>query len=168
MLVAQHVLLQELRSSSVPLPQVVPNTQLKHILSLWKVLAARRSMLLVQMNQDPFYLVPEEFQGQLDAEEVKDLALALSTTDLDLFLIELHEMIMVALSNLQPEHELKYAFRWFLEDNQDSDDFVDTLTNALGQDIRVKNTLSVWRTAARTSQIHLPAYGQERPAQGSH
>ncbi|XP_068024256.1 E3 ubiquitin-protein ligase rnf213-alpha-like [Melanerpes formicivorus] len=147
---------------------VVPNTQLKHILSLWKVLAARKSMLLVQMNQDPFYLVPEEFQGQLDAKEVKDLALALSNTNLDLFLIELHEMIMVALSNLQPEHELKYAFRWFLEDNQVSDDFVDTLTNALGQDIRVKNILSVWRTAARTSQIHLPAYGQERPAQGSH
>ena len=36
---------------SVPLLQVVPNTQLKHILSLWQVLAARRSMLLVQMNQ---------------------------------------------------------------------------------------------------------------------
>lgn len=30
---------------------MVPNTQLKHILSLWQVLAARRSMLLVQMNQ---------------------------------------------------------------------------------------------------------------------
>ncbi|XP_009320629.1 PREDICTED: E3 ubiquitin-protein ligase RNF213-like [Pygoscelis adeliae] len=29
---------------------VVSNTQLKHILSLWQVLAARRSMLLVQMN----------------------------------------------------------------------------------------------------------------------
>lgn len=47
---AQRVLLQDLRSFSVPL-QVVPNTQLKHILSLWQLLAARRSMLLVQMNQ---------------------------------------------------------------------------------------------------------------------
>lgn len=36
---------------SITLLQVVPNTRLKHILSLWQVLAARRSMLLVQMNQ---------------------------------------------------------------------------------------------------------------------
>lgn len=34
-----------------PFFQVVPNTRLKHILALWQVLAARRSMLLVQMNQ---------------------------------------------------------------------------------------------------------------------
>ena len=31
--------------------QVVPNTQLKHILSLWQTLSAKRSVLLVQMNQ---------------------------------------------------------------------------------------------------------------------
>ncbi|XP_063997715.1 E3 ubiquitin-protein ligase rnf213-alpha-like [Pogoniulus pusillus] len=146
---------------------VVPNTQLKHILSLWQLLAARRSMLLVQMNQDPFCLVPEEFQAQLDVKEMKDLTLALASINLDFFLIELHEMILVALSNLQPEYELKYAFRCFLEDNQVSAAFVDTLTDALDPNIEVKNILSVWRTAARTSQANASAYGQERPAQGS-
>lgn len=30
---------------------MVPNTQLKHILSLWQTLSAKRSVLLVQMNQ---------------------------------------------------------------------------------------------------------------------
>ncbi|XP_026723316.1 E3 ubiquitin-protein ligase RNF213-like, partial [Athene cunicularia] len=83
---------------------VVPNTQLKHILSLWQVLAARRSMLLVQMNQDPFCLVPKEFQGKLDVGQAKDLASALSNTNLNLFLIELHEMITVVLSKFQPEY----------------------------------------------------------------
>lgn len=42
-----------------------------------------------------------------------------------------------------------------------------TLTDALDPDIPVGKILSVWRTAAKTSQINVPAYGQERPAQGS-
>ncbi|XP_074786497.1 E3 ubiquitin-protein ligase rnf213-alpha-like [Athene noctua] len=146
---------------------VVPNTQLKHILSLWQVLAARRSMLLVQMNQDPFCLVPKEFQGKLDAGQAKDLAFALSNTNLDLFLIELHEMITVALSKFQPEYELKDAFSFFLEENHFPPAAVATLTDALDPNIPVGNILSVWRTAAKTSQINVLAYGQERPAQGS-
>lgn len=48
--------------------------------------------------------MPREFQGQLTVTEEKDLASALSNTNLDLFLIELHEMIMVALSRFQPEY----------------------------------------------------------------
>lgn len=36
---------------------------------------------------------------------MKALASSLSNTNLDLFLIELHEMITVALSGYQPEHE---------------------------------------------------------------
>ncbi|XP_029861828.2 E3 ubiquitin-protein ligase RNF213-like [Aquila chrysaetos chrysaetos] len=146
---------------------VVPNARLKHILALWQVLAARRSMLLVQMNQDPFCLVPKEFQGQLEASEAKALASALSNTNLDLFLIELHEMIAVALSGYQPEHELKDAFMFFLEVKEFPTTTVDTLTDALDPGIPVGKILSVWRTAAKTSQINVPAYGQERPAQGS-
>ncbi|XP_042653147.1 E3 ubiquitin-protein ligase rnf213-alpha-like [Tyto alba] len=111
---------------------VVPHTQLKHILSLWQVLAARRSMLLVQMNQDPFCLMPKEFQGKLDEKEAKALSSTLSNTNLDLFLIELHEMIMVALSGLQPDHNLKYAFSFFLEDNHVPAASVKSLTDALG------------------------------------
>ncbi|XP_063178349.1 E3 ubiquitin-protein ligase rnf213-alpha-like isoform X3 [Chroicocephalus ridibundus] len=147
---------------------VVPNTRLKHLLSLWQVLAARRSMLLVQMNQDPFCLVPRQFQEELDAREAKALASALSNTNLDIFLLELHEMIMVALSRFEPEYELKDAFKFFLEDNQVPATSVATITDALDPDIPVKNILSVWRTAAKTSKINVPAHSQERPAQGRH
>ncbi|KAM6364551.1 LOW QUALITY PROTEIN: E3 ubiquitin-protein ligase rnf213-alpha-like [Pluvialis apricaria] len=146
---------------------VVPNTQLKHILSLWQVLAARRSMLLVQMNQDPFCLVPKQFQGQLERRDAKALASALANINLDLFLIELHEMIMVALSRFEPQYDLKYAFTCFLEDNQVPAASVATLTDVLNPDIPVGNILSVWRTAAKTSKINVPAYGQARPDQGS-
>ncbi|XP_009867566.1 PREDICTED: E3 ubiquitin-protein ligase RNF213-like, partial [Apaloderma vittatum] len=121
---------------------VVAHTRLKHVLSLWQVLAARRSMLLVQMNQDPFCLVPKEFHRQLSPQKAKRLALDLSNTNLNLFLIELHEMIMVALTNFQPDYELKDAFNFFLEDNKVPETSVTSLTDALKSDILVKNILS--------------------------
>lgn len=55
--------------------------------------------------QDPFCLVPKQFQGQLEPRDAKALASALANINLDLFLIELHEMIMVALSRFEPHYE---------------------------------------------------------------
>jgi len=55
--------------------------------------------------QDPFCLVPKQFQEQLDTRKAKALTSALSNTNLDLFLLELHEMITVALSQFEPQYE---------------------------------------------------------------
>lgn len=55
--------------------------------------------------QDPFCLMPKEFQEKLSKMEEKALSSALANTNLDLFLIELHEMITVALSSFQPQDE---------------------------------------------------------------
>lgn len=55
--------------------------------------------------QDPFCLIAKEFQGQLESREAKALSSALSNTNLDLFLIELHEMITVELSRFNPNYE---------------------------------------------------------------
>lgn len=65
-------------------------------------------------------------------------------------------------------HRLKEAFEFFLEDNHDSNPSVATLADVLDPDIPVEKIVSVWRTAVTTSQINVPAYGQARPAQGSH
>lgn len=62
---------------SVSLLQVVPSTKLKHILSLWQVLAARKSMLLVQMNQVREMSLGEEM-GFAPWEEEGSLAAARS------------------------------------------------------------------------------------------
>ncbi|XP_014821245.1 PREDICTED: E3 ubiquitin-protein ligase RNF213-like [Calidris pugnax] len=141
---------------------VVPNTQLKHILSLWQTLSAKRSVLLVQMNQNPFCLVSENYHKELSAEEKKVLTTALSTVNLDLFLIELHEMIIVPLDSFDPQWGLKDTFRTFLEDRQD-DACIANLTGTLSPDLLLKDVVSVWKTAVRTSKLHSPTYVQERP-----
>ncbi|PKU43384.1 hypothetical protein llap_6310 [Limosa lapponica baueri] len=143
---------------------VVPNTQLKHTLSLWQTLSAKRSVLLVQMNQNPFCLVSENYHKELSAEEEKALTTALSTVNLDLFLVELHEMITVPLDSFDPQWGLKETFRTFLEGRQD-DASTANLTGSLSPDLLLKNVVSVWKTAVRTSKFHSPTYIQERPTQ---
>ncbi|KAM6211439.1 E3 ubiquitin-protein ligase rnf213-alpha-like [Sarcoramphus papa] len=140
---------------------VVPNTQLKHILSLWQTLSAKRSVLLVQMNQNPFCLVSEQYHEELSAEKEKALTTALSTVNLDLFLIELHEMIIVPLDSFDPQWGLKETFRSFLEDRQD-DACIANLTGTLSPDLLLKDVVSIWKTAVRTSKVHSPTYIQER------
>ncbi|XP_074426105.1 E3 ubiquitin-protein ligase rnf213-alpha-like isoform X2 [Larus michahellis] len=141
---------------------VVPNTHLKHILSLWQTLSAKRSVLLVQMNQNPFCLVSEKYHKELSAEEEKALITALSTVKLDLFLIELHEMIIVYLDSFHPQWGLKETFISFLEDRQD-DASIANLTGTLSPDLLLRDVVSVWKTAVRTSKLHSPTYIQERP-----
>ncbi|XP_029898687.1 E3 ubiquitin-protein ligase rnf213-alpha-like isoform X1 [Aquila chrysaetos chrysaetos] len=141
---------------------VVPNTQLKHILSLWQTLSAKRSVLLVQMNQNPFCLVSEQYHEELSAEQEKALTTALCTVNLDLFLIELHEMITVPLDSFDPQWGLKETFRSFLEDRQD-DAAIANLTGTLSPDLLLKDVVSIWKTAVRISKLHSPTYIQERP-----
>ncbi|XP_032847063.2 E3 ubiquitin-protein ligase rnf213-alpha-like [Tyto alba] len=141
---------------------VVPITQLKHILSLWQILSAKRSVLLLQMNQNPFCLVSEQYQEELSPEKEKVLTTALSTVNLDLFLIELHEMITVPLDSFDPQWGLQETFRSFLEDRQD-DASIANLTGNLTPDLLLKDVVSVWKTAVRISKLHSPTYIQERP-----
>ncbi|XP_026713188.1 E3 ubiquitin-protein ligase rnf213-alpha-like [Athene cunicularia] len=136
---------------------VVPHTQLKHILSLWQTLSAKRSVLLMQMNQNPFCLVSEQYHEELSAEKEKALTTALTTVNLDLFLIELHEMITVPLGSFDPQWGLQETFISFLEDRQD-DASIANLTSTLSPDLLLKDVVSVWKTAVRTSIFHSPTY----------
>ncbi|XP_030333418.1 E3 ubiquitin-protein ligase RNF213-like [Strigops habroptila] len=88
----------------------VANRPLKHILSLWQTLSAKRSILLVQMNQNPFCLVSEQYHEELSEEKKAALTTALSAVNLDLFLIELHEMIIVRLDSFDPQWGLTETF----------------------------------------------------------
>lgn len=65
--------------------------------------------------------------------------------------------IMVCLT-----HRLREAFRSFLEDRQD-DASIANLTGTLSPDLLLKDVVSIWKIAVRTSKLHSPTYIQERP-----
>ncbi|KYO41916.1 E3 ubiquitin-protein ligase RNF213 [Alligator mississippiensis] len=140
---------------------VVPQTQLKHILSLWQVLSVRRSVLLVQMNQNPFFLVDKRYQEELEAVEREELTKALSTINIDFFIADLHEMIVVTLGSYSPKWGIVETFEGYLQQEGKEDQYIENLTRTLSQDLQMKHVISVWKTAVQTSKLYGSGYNRE-------
>ncbi|XP_065450526.1 E3 ubiquitin-protein ligase RNF213-like [Chrysemys picta bellii] len=124
---------------------VVPQTKLKHILSLWQILSAKRSALVVQMNQNPFFLIDKRYHEELADQERKKLTTVLSTVNIEFFIIELHEMITVTLQNYK--NSWGWTFKEYLEAEGKEENYIVNLISAVNTDLQLKNIISVWKTA---------------------
>ncbi|XP_044870401.1 E3 ubiquitin-protein ligase RNF213-like [Mauremys mutica] len=140
---------------------VVPQTQLKHILSLWQILSAKRSALLVQMNQNPFFLIDKDYHDELADQEREELTTALSTVNIEFFIIELHEMITVELESYENSWGIVETFQAYLEKEGKEEIYIENLTSAVSQDLCLKNVISVWKTAVLINKTYALSYIQE-------
>ncbi|CAM4686184.1 unnamed protein product [Lepidochelys kempii] len=140
---------------------VVPQTRLKHILSLWQILSAKRSVLLVQMNQNPFFLIDKGFHDELAAQEREELTTALSTVNIEFFIIELHEMITVTLESYKNSWGIVETFQEYLEKEGKEEDYIMNLTSAVSPDLQLKKVISVWKTAVLINKTYARSYSQE-------
>ncbi|XP_067411298.1 E3 ubiquitin-protein ligase rnf213-alpha-like isoform X2 [Emydura macquarii macquarii] len=129
---------------------VVPQTQLKHILSLWQILSAKRSALLVQMNQNPFFLIDKKYHDELDDQKREELITALSTINTEFFIIELHEMITVKLESCKDSWGIMETFKEYLAGKEEI--YIENLTSTVNPDLQLKNVISVWKTAVLISK----------------
>ncbi|XP_075784969.1 E3 ubiquitin-protein ligase rnf213-alpha-like isoform X2 [Pelodiscus sinensis] len=139
---------------------VVPQTQLKHVLSLWQILSAKRSALLVEMNQDPFFLLDKKYHTELSEKQRSELTTALSTVNMESFVIELHEMITVSLESYESSWGIVETFKEYLE-NEGKEIHIEKLTSAESQDLTLENVISVWKTAVLISKTFAHSYVQE-------
>ncbi|CAM4568998.1 unnamed protein product [Lepidochelys olivacea] len=139
---------------------VVPQTRLKHILSLWQILS-KRSVLLVQMNQNPFFLIDKGFHDELAAQEREELTTALSTVNIEFFIIELHEMITVTLESYENSWGIVETFQEYLEKEGKEENYIMNLTSAVSPDLQLKKVISVWKTAVLINKTYTRSYSQE-------
>ncbi|KAM7163185.1 E3 ubiquitin-protein ligase rnf213-alpha-like isoform 1-T1 [Macrochelys suwanniensis] len=140
---------------------VVPQTRLKHILSLWQILSAKRSALLVQMNQNPFFLIDKGYHDELADREREQLTTALSTVNIEFFIIELHEMITVTLESYENSWGIVETFKAYLEKEGKEENYIVNLTSAVSSDLLLNNVISVWKTAVLISKTYARPYIQE-------
>ncbi|KAG6921939.1 ring finger protein 213 [Chelydra serpentina] len=140
---------------------VVPQSQLKHILSLWQILSAKRSALLVQMNQNPFFLIDKGYHDELAGQEREKLRTALSTVNIEFFIIELHEMITVTLQSYKNSWGIVETFKKYLEKEGKEEIYTENLTSAVSPDLQLKKVISVWKTAVLISKTYTRSYIQE-------
>ncbi|KAM6164698.1 E3 ubiquitin-protein ligase RNF213 [Rhynchocyon petersi] len=77
--------------------------QLQHTIALWLFLSTHKSEQLLRQGNDPFREVGSMYKEDLKAEDTKLLSSFLHQADLNTFLLELHELIILKL--MQPEAE---------------------------------------------------------------
>nr|XP_025855696.1 E3 ubiquitin-protein ligase RNF213 isoform X5 [Vulpes vulpes] len=88
--------------------------QLKHAIALWQILSAHRSEQLLRLQKEPFRDISSRYKVHLSPENAKCLSTFLNQTDLDAFLLELHEMMILKLKS--PQAEDNFRPEWSLRD----------------------------------------------------
>ncbi|KAL7825463.1 hypothetical protein AOLI_G00326700, partial [Acnodon oligacanthus] len=139
------------RSKHLELP-VLKACQVKHIQSLWEVLFVRRSILLTEMNQEPFYMISQDFHERFSTEEESNVEAALGKTrNMDLFIMELHDFIMnIKAKEMKPEWDIKGTFKNVLLYVRELDEnSVESLLEHLNEDMKMTHVVSLWKHAVR-------------------
>ncbi|XP_023412590.2 E3 ubiquitin-protein ligase RNF213 isoform X4 [Loxodonta africana] len=130
--------------------------QLKHIIALWRFLSAHKCEQLLRLRKDPFREISSKYKVDLRPEDAKLLSTFLNQTDLETFLLELHEMMILKLKN--PREEANFNPAWSLRDTLVSymetkdGDIPPELESQFPEEILLSSCVPVWNMAAELKQ----------------
>ncbi|XP_066291012.1 E3 ubiquitin-protein ligase RNF213-like isoform X3 [Branchiostoma lanceolatum] len=122
--------------------------RLKHILSLWQLLAVQRARMSLENGQDPFEDMPKQYNEKLDKSETKTLKEALRHINVDTLLAELYELIAVAEEQTRlPEWSMLSTLSAYIDDKDTPE--VEGLDEHFPPTILLKHAYYTWRMVAR-------------------
>ncbi|XP_047401153.1 E3 ubiquitin-protein ligase RNF213 isoform X1 [Sciurus carolinensis] len=141
---------------TTPVLKALSRCQLKHAIALWQFLSAHKSEQLLRLKKDPFREIDSRYKADLSPGNTKLLSTFLNHTDLDAFLLELHEMMVLKLRNTQTQDS--FNPEWSLRDTLVS--YMETKENAVlpevesqfPEEILLSSCVSVWKAAAARKQ----------------
>ncbi|XP_034881723.1 E3 ubiquitin-protein ligase RNF213 isoform X2 [Mirounga leonina] len=131
---------------------VFSRCQLKHTVALWQLLSAHRSEQQLRLRKEPFRDISAQYKVDLSSENAKCLSAFLNQTDLDSFLLELHEMMILKLKSPQakdifkPEWTLRDTLASYMETK--NSEILPELEFQLPEKILLCNCVPVWSLAA--------------------
>ncbi|XP_075296696.1 E3 ubiquitin-protein ligase RNF213 isoform X2 [Opisthocomus hoazin] len=132
--------------------QALRRCHLKHNIALWQLLSTRKSEQLLRLKRDPFVDVSADYKAELSPEIAKILNNFLVYSRLEIFLQELHEMIILklrrfhAVDEFRPTWSLKESLVAYL-DTKDSELAVE-LEEMFPEEILLSQAVATWRAAA--------------------
>ncbi|KAM4802762.1 E3 ubiquitin-protein ligase RNF213-like [Urocitellus parryii] len=139
-----------------PILKALNRCQLKHAIALWQFLSALKSEQLLGLKKDPFREISSKYKADLSPESAKLLSAFLNYTDLDAFLLELHEMMVLKLRNTQtqdsfnPEWSLRDTLMSYMETKEN--EVLLEVESQFPEEILLSNCVSVWKVAAIRKQ----------------
>ncbi|CAI5685000.1 unnamed protein product [Oreochromis niloticus] len=87
---------------------------LRHCVCLWQVLSSLRSEKMLQLKREPFSGYPAEYQVPLTEENKTELKRFMSRGNVDLWLLEMHEFLLLRLGRLRATED--YNPSWSLKE----------------------------------------------------
>ncbi|XP_078510203.1 E3 ubiquitin-protein ligase RNF213 isoform X2 [Lissotriton helveticus] len=132
---------------------------LKHAIALWQLLSARKSEHLIRLKRDPFAEVPTKYKDALIQEDIRQLNMFLAQANLDIFLLELHEMIVLKLKRIRTMDEFKPS--WSLRDTlvayieRKREEAYHELEELFPEEIALSKCVEAWKAAASLKRDRL-------------
>ncbi|XP_069008985.1 E3 ubiquitin-protein ligase rnf213-alpha-like, partial [Embiotoca jacksoni] len=94
--------------------QALGRCTIKHCVSLWQLLSSLKSASMLHLNGEPFLGYPDEYQKPLTEEEKIALKGFLSRRNMDQWLLEMHEFLLLRLGRLRATDDYKPS--WSIKD----------------------------------------------------
>ncbi|XP_053366887.1 E3 ubiquitin-protein ligase rnf213-beta isoform X1 [Clarias gariepinus] len=134
-------------SSSVA--KALADIRLGQCTATWQLLTCWRSELKLQRGQDPIPKLSKEYKEKLSAEGEKELKEFLNTTDVELFTLELHEILLLKTDiTSEDRYHSTWDIRNTLESHLDKKGApVLPGLDDLSEEILLNNGAEVWRFA---------------------
>ncbi|XP_063061224.1 E3 ubiquitin-protein ligase rnf213-alpha-like isoform X2 [Engraulis encrasicolus] len=143
------------RTHTLGLP-VLRTSRVKHIQSLWEVLSLRQSSLLIEMNQNPFFMIAPEFHEEFSEEEADAIAPVLANlANLDLFITEMHYTILnIDLKNISHVWSIRDTLQAFVDLGEINEKVLESVESLRelemkNRELEMKNSIAVWKMAVQ-------------------
>ncbi|XP_067914411.1 E3 ubiquitin-protein ligase rnf213-alpha-like isoform X2 [Heterodontus francisci] len=127
--------------------------KLKHTLSLWQLLSSWKSEVLLGTEKDPFERIPEAYKKHLLPNEEKELKTFFASTDINTFLWELHEILV--LKTAQSNVDNNFSSAWSLNDTLSTyleskgSSILPGLEDGLSDEITLAKSIQTWKLAVK-------------------
>ena len=134
--------------------QIQQDCKLEHIVSLWLLLSLKRARILTERKQDPFDDVSDNVKSSLDEEKFDLNGRLHNLENLDYFVRELLEIILLYLKNV-PVEQLHYPLCEYINailEEKGSDTVIEDLEKTLPGSIKVEHAVEVWKAACKKKE----------------
>ncbi|XP_024140227.1 E3 ubiquitin-protein ligase rnf213-beta isoform X2 [Oryzias melastigma] len=126
----------------------IGESKLEHSIFTWQLLTCWKSELMLKRQQDPFQKLPPEFQQKLSKDERKELNAFLAVTDVDTFILELHEILLLKTDAADRGYQSHWDIRITLESHLEQKGSPPVLgLEALSEELTLGQGADVWRAA---------------------
>ncbi|XP_046861643.1 E3 ubiquitin-protein ligase RNF213-like [Xenia sp. Carnegie-2017] len=126
--------------------------QLQHVVALWKLLSLERARILTRRKQEPFDDVTDKIKTALNKNMKFELSRGLQKINIDRFVDELLQLILLFLKNAQNE-QLHWPLAEYINAKLERDgcEIIKDLEESLPDEITVAHAVEAWKLACQKS-----------------